>query len=78
MRFVAVAHQAVFSKDLEGSTSYLVMFTLPVKLYHKDLNTRFGFDVEPFVEPIASKDYSFVFYDVTRGKAQLYDPITVG
>lgn len=78
IRFTPVSHQAVFSKDLEASTSYLVMFSMPVKLYHKDLNTRFGFDVEPFVEPIASKDYSFVFYDVTRGKAQLYDPITVG
>ena len=75
IRFVAVAHQAVFSKDLEGSTSYLVMFTLPVKLYHKDLNTRYGLDVEPYIEPISSKPYSFLWFDVTKGKAQLYDPI---
>jgi len=75
LRFVAVAHQAVFSKDLEGSTSYLVMFTLPVKLYHKDLNTRYGLDVEPYIEPISSKPYSFLWFDVTKGKAQLYDPI---
>ena len=77
IRFVAVAHQAVFSKDLEGSTSYLVMFTLPVKLYHKDLNTRYGLDVEPYIEPISSKPYSFLWFDVTKGKAQLYDPIEV-
>ena len=77
IRFVAVAHQAVFSKDLEGSTSYLAMFTLPVKLYHKDLNTRFGLDVEPFIETLADRPYSFLWYDVTRNKAQMFEPIDV-
>ena len=77
IRFVAVAHQAVFSKDLEGSTSYLAMFTLPVKLYHKDMSKRFGLDVEPFIEPLADRPYSFVWYDVTRNKAQMFEPIDV-
>jgi len=77
IRFVAVSHQAVFSKDLEGSTSFLLMFSLPVKLYHKDLNTRYGLDVEPYLEPIQSKPYSFLLFDVTRGSPQLFDPIEV-
>jgi len=75
IRFVAVSHQAVFSKDLEGSTSFLVMFSLPVKLYHKDLHTRYGLDVEPFIEPIANKPYSFVWFDVTKASTKLYEPI---
>ena len=32
IRFVAVSHQMVFSKDLEGSTSYIVCCSMPVKL----------------------------------------------
>ena len=77
IRAVFVSHQAVFSKDLEGSTSFLLMFSLPVKLYHKDLNTRYGLDVEPYLEPIQSKPYSFLLFDVTRGSPQLFDPIEV-
>ena len=53
------------------------MFSLPVKLYHKDLNTRYGLDVEPYLEPIQSKPYSFLLFDVTRGSPQLFDPIEV-
>jgi len=77
IRFVAVAHQMVFSKDLEGSTSYLALFSMPVKLYHKDAEKRYGLNVEPFIEPLAAKPYSFVFFDVTKNKAQLYEPIEV-
>ena len=77
IRFVAVAHQMVFSKDLEGSTSYLALFSMPVKLYHKDAERRYGLDVEPFIEPLADTPYSFVWFDVTKNKAQLYEPIEV-
>ena len=65
----------VFSKDLEGSTSYIVNFSLPVKLYHKDAQTRYGFDVTPFIEPLQDKEYSFVVFDVTKSKGTLYEPI---
>tara|TARA_R110000824_G_scaffold35597_2_gene111352 strand:+ start:711 stop:1388 length:678 start_codon:yes stop_codon:yes gene_type:complete len=75
IRFLAVSHQMVFSKDLEGSTSYIVNFSLPVKLYHKDAQTRYGFDVTPFIEPLQDKEYSFVVFDVTKSKGTLYEPI---
>ena len=75
LRFVAVSHSMIFNKDLEGSTSFIVNFTLPVKLFHKDAMTRYGFDFEPYVEPLAEVDYSFVFYDVTKSRARLYEPI---
>jgi len=77
IRFVAVSHQMVFSKDLEGSTSYIVFFSMPVKLYHRDAQTRYGFDPEPYIERMAEKDYSFVWYDVTKGSSTLFDPIEV-
>ena len=66
----------IFNKDLEGSTSFIVNFTLPVKLFHKDAMTRYGFDFEPYVVPLSEVDYSFVFYDVTKGRARLYEPIS--
>lgn len=75
LRFVAVSHSMIFNKDLEGSTSFIVNFTLPVKLFHKDAMTRYGFDFEPYVEPLAEREYSFVFYDVTKSSARLYEPI---
>tara|TARA_R100001530_G_scaffold18414_1_gene15708 strand:- start:4573 stop:5232 length:660 start_codon:yes stop_codon:yes gene_type:complete len=76
IRFVAVSHSMIFNKDLEGSTSFIVNFTLPVKLFHKDAMTRYGFDFEPYVEPLSEREYSFVFYDVTKSKARLYEPIS--
>jgi hypothetical protein len=76
LRFVAVSHSMIFNKDLEGSTSFIVNFTLPVKLFHKDAMTRYGFDFEPFVEPLAEREYSFVFFDVTKSSARLFEPIS--
>jgi len=76
VRAIFVSHQMVFNKDLEGSTSYIVNFSLPVKLYHKDAMTRYGFDVEPYIEPLAQTDYSFVTFDVTKSSARLYEPIS--
>ena len=76
IRAIFVSHQMVFNKDLEGSTSYIVNFSLPVKLYHKDAMTRYGFDVEPYIKPLAQTDYSFVTFDVTKSTARLYEPIS--
>ena len=76
VRAVFVSHSMIFNKDLEGSTSFIVNFTLPVKLFHKDAMTRYGFDFEPYVVPLREVDYSFVFYDVTKGRARLYEPIS--
>jgi len=77
IRFVPVAHQMVFSKDLEGSTSYIVFFSMPVKLYHKDAHTRYGFDAEPHIEKMAEQPYSFVWFDVTQARSTLMLPLDV-
>ena len=76
VRAVFVSHSMIFNKDLEGSPSFIVNFSLPVKLYHKDAMTRYGFDFEPYVEPLAEREYSFVFFDVTKSRARLYEPIS--
>jgi len=77
IRFVAVSHQMVFSKDLEGSTSYIVFFSMPVKLYHRDAMVRYGFDPEGYLEKMSEKPYSFVWFSVTDQKSTLMNPIDV-
>jgi hypothetical protein len=77
LRFVGVAHMMVFSKDLEGSLSYLVNFSMPVKLYHKDAMIRYGFDASKHADDLTSTPYSFVWFDVTAGKSTLMAPIDV-
>ena len=77
IRFVAVSHQMVFSKDLEGSTSFIVFFSMPVKLYHRDAQIRYGFNPEPYLERMAEKNYSIVWFDVTQGTSQLMNPLEV-
>ena len=77
IRFVAVSHQMVFSKDLEGSTSYIVFFSMPVKLYHRDAMVRYGFDPEGYLEKMGEKPYRFVWFSVTDQKSTLMNPIDV-
>ena len=77
IRFVAVSHQMVFSKDLEGSTSYIVFFSMPVKLFHRDAMVRYGFDPEGHLEKMNEKPYSFVWFDVTDQSSMLMNPIEV-
>jgi Cdc6-like AAA superfamily ATPase len=77
LRFVGVAHMMVFSKDLEGSISYLVNFSMPVKLYHKDAMVRYGFDASEYAEELSERPYSFVWFDVTAGTSRLMAPIDV-
>ena len=74
---MAVSHQMVFSKDLEGSTSYIVFFSMPVKLYHRDAMVRYGFDPEGYLEKMGEKPYSFVWFSVTDQKSTLMNPIDV-
>jgi len=77
IRFVAVSHQMVFSKDLEGSTSFIAFFSMPVKLYHRDAMVRYGFDPEGFLESMSEKPYSFVIYDITTSGTRLMNPLEV-
>jgi len=77
IRFVAVSHQMVFSKDLEGSTSFIAFFSMPVKLYHRDAMVRYGFDPEGFLESMSEKPYSFVWFDVTSTQGRLMNPLEV-
>ena len=77
IRFVAVSHSVVYSKDLEGAVSYLVMFSLPLKLFHRDAKARYGFDPEPYMEKMREKEYSYVIFDVTKATSQLMNPLEV-
>ena len=76
IRAVFVSHSMIFNKDLEGSTSFIVNFTLPVKLFHKDAMLRYGFDFEPYAQPLSDVEYSFVMFDVTKARARLSQPIS--
>ena len=77
LRAVFVAHMMVFSKDLEGSVSYLVNFSMPVKLYWKDAAIRYGFDAEKYAADLANNEYSYVWHDVTKGQSTLFSPLEV-
>ena len=77
IRFVGVSHSVIFSKDLEGSTSLILNFTMPVKMFHRDFNMRYGFDPEPYIEDLANTEYSYVYFDVTTGHSKLMPPLEV-
>ena len=77
IRFVGVSHQLVFSKEIEGQTSYLVMFSMPFKLAQTDAKKRYGFDPAGFSETMQEKPYSFVIYDITTSGTRLMNPLEV-
>lgn len=78
VRLVAISHTPVFSKELEGSTSYIVHFrTLLSPIHINDFKNRFGYDPEPYVESLNEVPYSAVFFDVTTGKSQMMKPLEV-
>ena len=78
IRMVVISHAPVFSKVLEGSTSYIVHFrSLLSPLHVKDFQNRYGYDPEPYIEPLNEVSYSHVFFDVTSGKTSLMRPIEV-
>ncbi len=78
IRFVAISHGFVFSKELEGSTSFIIHFrTLMSPLHVKDAMNRYGYNPEPFIEPLNETPYAHVIFDVTSGKSSLMRPIEV-
>lgn len=66
IRAVYVSHNIVFARELEGQISHLVGFSNPNPIYYKQAIERFNFDPAPFQEDINSKEYSFVYFDVTK------------
>ena len=76
LRVVSISHAPVFSKELEGSTSYIVHFrTLLSPLHVTDFRNRYGYDPEPFIEPLNEVPYSHILFDVTTGKSKLMAPL---
>ena len=79
IRFVAISHGFVFSKELEGSTSFIIHFrTLMSPLHVKDAMNRYGYNPEPFIEPLNETPYAHVIFNVTSGKSSLMRPLEVG
>jgi len=74
LRAIYVSHNIVFARELEGQITHLVGFSNPNPIYYKQAIERFDFDPAPFQEDINSKQYSFVYYDVTK-KPVLMQPI---
>ena len=78
VRFVSISHAPVFSKQLEGSTSYIVHFrTLLTPIHIKDFQNRYGYDPEPYVESLNEVPFSHVFFDVTTGKSNMMSPLEI-
>jgi len=72
---IYVSHALILNKSLEAQVDSLFFFTLPAKVHWKAGEERYGFNPEPFVEPLRSVDYSFVSFDVRKGNARLMNPI---
>ena len=75
IRFVPVSHSLIYNKDVEGSTSYIVLFNLPFVAYHNDAKKRYGFDPSLYQDQLASVPYSYIFFDVQSTKVALHKPI---
>ena len=74
---VLVSHSFIFSRDLEGSTSTILNFTLPVKMLAADVHKRYGFDAEEYMVELSETPYSYVYFDVVSGKSKLMPPLEV-
>jgi hypothetical protein len=72
---IYVSHGMILNKTLEGQVESLHFFSMPSPLAFKDSIKRFGFDPEPFVKPLADREYSFVRYSIKTQKATLMSPI---
>lgn len=72
---IYVSHAIVMNKALEAQVDSLFFFTLPAKVHWKAGEERYGFNPEPYVEPLRSVDYSFVSFDVRTGRARLLNPV---
>jgi len=74
---IYVSHALILNKALEAQVDSLYFFTLPAKVHWKAGEERYGFNPEPYVEPLRSVDYSFVSFDVRSGTARLMNPISL-
>ena len=74
---IYVSHAIVMNKSLEAQVDSLYFFTLPAKVHWKAGEERYGFNPEPYVEPLKTVDYSFVAFDVRSGTARLMNPISL-
>lgn len=72
---IYVSHGLILNKTLEGQVDNLIFFTLPASVHWKAGEERYGFDPEPFVEPLKQTPYSFVIFDVRTAKSTLMQPI---
>lgn len=76
IRFVSISHSFVFSKVLEGSTSYIVHFrSLTSPIHLKDANNRYGYDPTNYIESLQNVDYSHVIFDVSKGRSLIMQPV---
>tara|TARA_R100000654_G_scaffold58852_2_gene85537 strand:+ start:193 stop:891 length:699 start_codon:yes stop_codon:yes gene_type:complete len=72
---IYVSHAIVMNKALEAQVDQLYFFTLPAKVHWKAGEERYGFNPEPYVEPLRSTPYSFVSFDVRTANARMMNPI---
>jgi Cdc6-like AAA superfamily ATPase len=72
---VFIAHNVVFSRDLEGQVDLLVGFSSPNPIQDRASIERFNFDPEPFREPLRIRPFSFVWFDTRDGEPRLMAPI---
>jgi len=74
---IYVSHALILNKALEAQVDQLFFFTLPAKVHWKAGEERYGFNPEPYVEPLRSVDYSFVSFNVRSAEARLMNPISL-
>lgn len=74
---IYVSHALILNKALEAQVDQLFFFTLPAKVHWKAGEERYGFNPEPYVEPLRSVEYSFVSFDVRSANARLMNPISL-
>lgn len=74
---IYVSHALILNKALEAQVDSLFFFTLPAKVHWKAGEERYGFNPEPYVEPLRSVDFSFVSFDVRSGTARLMNPVSL-
>ena len=74
---IYVSHALILNKALEAQVDQLFFFTLPSKVHWKAGEERYGFNPEPYVEPLRSVDYSFVSFNVRSAEARLMNPISL-
>ena len=72
---IFIAHNVVFSRDLEGQVDLLVGFSSPNPIQDRSSIERFNFDPAEFREPLREVPYSFVWFDTRDGEPKLMSPI---